>query len=196
MPRAAHPRQGNRTSPGLNARRDLRPRPQARLTNRQRRSEIGIPLRKCSERRPGRPGKTPQEGRPAPGSANFWELPLAPGGPGSLGGPAPGSANFWELPKSLLAGMSGAPPAPTRLPKPPPRDPTRRGGRPVTPRCSNPTTVVARAQEWGNASAHSKTPHSKPPFAAGMRGDAHLRTLLDRTGSSSLSDHLRQSGKK
>lgn len=33
-------------------------------------------------------------------------------------------------------------------------------------------------------------------FAAGMRGDAHLRTLLDRTGSTSLSDFLRQSGKK
>ncbi len=28
-------------------------------------------------------------------------------------------------------------------------------------------------------------------FAAGMPGDAHLRTLLDRTGSSSLSDYLR-----
>ena len=33
-------------------------------------------------------------------------------------------------------------------------------------------------------------------FAAGMRRDAHLRTLLDRTGSSSLSDYLRQYGKK
>ncbi len=28
-------------------------------------------------------------------------------------------------------------------------------------------------------------------FAAGLRGDAHLRTLLDRTGSNSLSDYLR-----
>lgn len=33
-------------------------------------------------------------------------------------------------------------------------------------------------------------------FAAGMRGDAHLRTLLDRTGSSSLTDYLRQNRKK
>lgn len=28
-------------------------------------------------------------------------------------------------------------------------------------------------------------------FAPGVRGDAHLGTLLDRTGSSSLSDYLR-----
>ena len=28
-------------------------------------------------------------------------------------------------------------------------------------------------------------------FAAGLRGDAHLSTLLDRTDSSSLSDYLR-----
>lgn len=28
-------------------------------------------------------------------------------------------------------------------------------------------------------------------FAAGMRGDAHLSTLLDRTGSNSLTDYLR-----
>lgn len=28
-------------------------------------------------------------------------------------------------------------------------------------------------------------------FAEGIRGDAHLSTLLDRTGSSSLSDYLR-----
>jgi hypothetical protein len=28
-------------------------------------------------------------------------------------------------------------------------------------------------------------------FAAGMRGDAHLRTLLNRSGSQSLSDFLR-----
>lgn len=32
-------------------------------------------------------------------------------------------------------------------------------------------------------------------FAAGLRGDAHLRTLLDRTGSSSLSDYLRNRNK-
>jgi hypothetical protein len=28
-------------------------------------------------------------------------------------------------------------------------------------------------------------------FAEGMRGDAHLSTLLDRTGSDSLSDYLK-----
>jgi hypothetical protein len=28
-------------------------------------------------------------------------------------------------------------------------------------------------------------------FAAGLRGDAHLRTLLDRTGANSLSDYLK-----
>ena len=28
-------------------------------------------------------------------------------------------------------------------------------------------------------------------FAPGIRGDAHLSTLLERTGSSSLSDYLR-----
>ncbi len=28
-------------------------------------------------------------------------------------------------------------------------------------------------------------------FAEGMRGDAHLSTLLERTGSSSLSEYLR-----
>lgn len=28
-------------------------------------------------------------------------------------------------------------------------------------------------------------------FAPGVRGDAHLKTLLDRTGSSSLSDYLK-----
>lgn len=28
-------------------------------------------------------------------------------------------------------------------------------------------------------------------FASGMRGDAHLRTLLDRTRSQSLSDYLK-----
>lgn len=32
-------------------------------------------------------------------------------------------------------------------------------------------------------------------FASGMRGDAHLRTLLDRTGRSSLSDYLRNQNK-
>lgn len=32
-------------------------------------------------------------------------------------------------------------------------------------------------------------------FASGVRGDAHLSTLLDRTGSSSLSDYLRNQGK-
>lgn len=29
-----------------------------------------------------------------------------------------------------------------------------------------------------------------PNFAPGMRGDAHLRTLLDRTGNASLSAYL------
>lgn len=32
-------------------------------------------------------------------------------------------------------------------------------------------------------------------FAAGMRGDAHLETLLDRTGYESLSQYLRQQKK-
>lgn len=31
-------------------------------------------------------------------------------------------------------------------------------------------------------------------FAPGIRGDAHLKTLLDRTGSNSLSDYLKASG--
>jgi hypothetical protein len=31
-------------------------------------------------------------------------------------------------------------------------------------------------------------------FAPGLRGDAHLKTLLDRTGSSSLSDYLKTAG--
>jgi hypothetical protein len=31
-----------------------------------------------------------------------------------------------------------------------------------------------------------------PDFAPGLRGDAHLRTLLDRTGSDSLSDYLKK----
>jgi hypothetical protein len=31
-------------------------------------------------------------------------------------------------------------------------------------------------------------------FAPGVRGDAHLKTLLDRTGSSSLSDYLKTAG--
>jgi hypothetical protein len=31
-------------------------------------------------------------------------------------------------------------------------------------------------------------------FAPGIRGDAHLETLLDRTGSSSLSDYLKSTG--
>jgi len=30
-----------------------------------------------------------------------------------------------------------------------------------------------------------------PDFAPGLRGDAHLGTLLDRTGSESLSDYLK-----
>lgn len=30
-----------------------------------------------------------------------------------------------------------------------------------------------------------------PDFAPGLRGDAHLRTLLDRSGSESLSDYLK-----
>ena len=30
-------------------------------------------------------------------------------------------------------------------------------------------------------------------FAPGIRGDAHLKTLLDRTGSNSLSDYLKSS---
>ena len=30
-----------------------------------------------------------------------------------------------------------------------------------------------------------------PDFASGLRGDAHLRTLLDRTGAESLSDYLK-----
>lgn len=32
-------------------------------------------------------------------------------------------------------------------------------------------------------------------FAPGLRGDAHLRTLLDRTGSRSLSDYLKNGGR-
>ena len=35
-----------------------------------------------------------------------------------------------------------------------------------------------------------------PDFVPGLRGDAHLGTLLDRTGSSSLSDYLRNQRKK
>jgi hypothetical protein len=31
-------------------------------------------------------------------------------------------------------------------------------------------------------------------FAPGIRGDAHLKTLLDRTGSNSLSDYLKATG--
>jgi hypothetical protein len=31
-------------------------------------------------------------------------------------------------------------------------------------------------------------------FAPGLRGDAHLKTLLDRTGSNSLSDYLKTTG--
>jgi hypothetical protein len=31
-----------------------------------------------------------------------------------------------------------------------------------------------------------------PDFAPGLRGDAHLRTLLDRTDSNSLSDYLKK----
>jgi hypothetical protein len=31
-------------------------------------------------------------------------------------------------------------------------------------------------------------------FAPGVRGDAHLKTLLDRTGSSSLSEYLKTAG--
>jgi len=31
-------------------------------------------------------------------------------------------------------------------------------------------------------------------FAPGIRGDAHLKTLLDRTGSNSLSDYLKTGG--
>jgi hypothetical protein len=31
-----------------------------------------------------------------------------------------------------------------------------------------------------------------PDFAPGLRGDAHLRTLLDRTDSDSLSDYLKK----
>jgi hypothetical protein len=31
-------------------------------------------------------------------------------------------------------------------------------------------------------------------FAPGIRGDAHLKTLLDRTGSNSLSDYLKTTG--
>jgi hypothetical protein len=31
-------------------------------------------------------------------------------------------------------------------------------------------------------------------FASGIRGDAHLKTLLDRTGSNSLSDYLKTTG--
>jgi hypothetical protein len=34
-----------------------------------------------------------------------------------------------------------------------------------------------------------------PDFAPGLRGDTHLRTLLDRTGSNSLSDYLRNRNK-
>lgn len=32
-------------------------------------------------------------------------------------------------------------------------------------------------------------------FASGIRGDAHLSTLLERTGSTSLSSYLRNQGK-
>jgi hypothetical protein len=32
-------------------------------------------------------------------------------------------------------------------------------------------------------------------FAPGIRGDARLKTLLDRTGSTSLSDYLKSSGR-
>ena len=32
-------------------------------------------------------------------------------------------------------------------------------------------------------------------FAAGMRGDAHLRTLLEHTGADSLTDYLKHRGR-
>ena len=43
------------------------------------------------------------------------------------------------------------------------------------------------------ASIHFGRPYCDN-FAPGIRGDAHLKTLLDRTGSSSLSDYLRTGG--
>jgi hypothetical protein len=43
----------------------------------------------------------------------------------------------------------------------------------------------------GNTRIDTLRDTSGPDFAPGLRGDAHLRTLLDRTGSNSLSDYLR-----
>ena len=47
-------------------------------------------------------------------------------------------------------------------------------------------------QKNGNTRVDSLRETYGDDFAQGFRGDMHLRTLLDRTGSSSLSQYLKQ----
>lgn len=62
---------------------------------------------------------------------------------------------------------------------------------------------VRRAVPKSGARSHEQSANTRidtlrktygDSFAPGIRGDAHLQTLLDRTGSSSLSDYLKTNG--
>ena len=62
-------------------------------------------------------------------------------------------------------------------------------------------SITANVKPAGRSVTKEATPASihfgrtyGDSFAPGIRGDAHLKTLLDRTGSNSLSDYLKTGG--
>lgn len=48
------------------------------------------------------------------------------------------------------------------------------------------------SEKHGNTRVHTLRDTYGEGFAAGVRGDAHLRTVLDRTGASSLSQLVKK----
>ena len=69
----------------------------------------------------------------------------------------------------------------------------RRDGRPGLDDCKRDTTGPVRDKR-GDTRIDTLRQTYGEGFAPGVRGDTHLKTLLDRTGSSSLSDYLKTAG--
>lgn len=84
-----------------------------------------------------------------------------------------------------------------------PKQPTRRPGKEGLERRGRRLALDDRQGDNG-AQAREKRGDTRidtlrrtygDSFAPGIRGDAHLKTLLDRTGSASLSDYLKSTGR-
>jgi hypothetical protein len=72
--------------------------------------------------------------------------------------------------------------------------PERRGGRPSLDNGQGDNGAQVR-EKRGDTPIDTLRRTYGDSFAPGIRGDAHLKTLLDRTGSASLSDYLKSAGR-